>query len=123
VRHPEVGALQDALLGQEAFAVLEPRHHALGGAADRIEDRLLGFGLREQRFELRAREAEVATGLVDEGAHFGALHVDGGRGRNPGKASEERGGRDFEQDVSHQLSIANASAISDRRVSASRRAT
>ena len=57
VRDPEVRALQDALLGEEAIAVLVPRHDALGRAADRIEDRLLGLGLRQQRFELLARRS------------------------------------------------------------------
>ena len=63
VRDPEVGALLDALLGEKTLAILVPRHDALGGPADRIEDRLLGLGLRQQRSSCARVEAVVAAHL------------------------------------------------------------
>ncbi len=110
---PEVRALQDALLSEEALAVLEPGHDALGRPADRIEDRLLRFGLRQQRFELVAREAEIAAGLLDERAHLGTLQIERGRG---GDASEaEQCGENFRQGVIH-LETSFFFAQSDMRI-------
>ena len=68
---PEVGALLDTGRGQEALAILMPLHNPLGRLADGIQDRLLGFRLLEESFDIVARESVLARHLVDERAHFG----------------------------------------------------
>jgi hypothetical protein len=48
-----------------------PLHDSFGRLADGIQDRLLGFCLLEESFDIVARESMLARQLVDERAHFG----------------------------------------------------
>ena len=60
VGQPEIRALVDTFFGEEAIAIFVPRRHAFGGAADGVENGLLGFGAFQQRFELGLLEAVLA---------------------------------------------------------------
>src|SRR5690606_9677012 len=72
----EIRALMDAYLGQESCAILVPRDDAFGGAADRIEDRLLRFRLLEEGFDFAPVESMRALHLVDESPHLGTSDVE-----------------------------------------------
>ena len=101
VRDPEVRALLDALLGEEAVAILVPGHDALGRAADRIEDRLLGLGLRQQRLELR-RASKPCSRLISSmnARTSGRVSVERVAGGGDSKAKQS------ERDLRHDAGFA-----------------
>src|SRR5690606_21066143 len=89
MRHPEVGTLLDALLGEEPFAILVPGDDTFGRTTDGIKDRLLGLGLREKRFDFAACKAVHCAHLVDEGAHLWSCDVE--RESGEGEAADKKG--------------------------------
>jgi hypothetical protein len=82
---PERGARRDAFLGHEDLAVLVPRPDTLGRAADRLDDRRLDAGQRENRAHRLALEPVLLVDALDEGAHVVPLGVQRAReGRRAG---------------------------------------
>ena len=86
----DLGASRDAALDQELGPVLVPRQRALGRFRDRLQDRGLGFDLREQRDERFSLEAVLLADAGDEGVDVGAPWIEGLRRRRRGLRSTER---------------------------------
>ena len=72
----DLGATRDATLDQELGPVLVPRQRALGRFRDRLQDRGLGFDLREQRDERFSLEAVLLADAGDEGVDVGARGIE-----------------------------------------------
>jgi len=84
VVEPEMGALADALLGQEVLAVLPPRRHLLGGTGHDLDDLRLWLRLLEDCAHVLAVESVMAHHAVDELRDLGTLQVEAVRGRIEG---------------------------------------
>lgn len=88
----DLGATRDATLDQEPGPVLVPRQRALGRLRDRLQDRGLGFDLREQRDERFSFETVLLADAGDESVDVGARGIEslGLRGLRMAERKRER---------------------------------